>query len=111
MEVCRDVLSRLVSIFGTPPFMYLLLFQNKDESFVFGNFYFIFWRQAESFLETFDVRSRQPGFISVNAQFLPIYLQFYITVFFAQLAMAIITLPSFTNEVARMSLRPVFTGL
>ena len=31
--------------------------------------------------------------------------------FFAQLAMAIITLPSFTNEVARMSLRPVFTGL
>lgn len=80
--MCRDVLSRLVSIFGTPPFMYLLLFQNKDESFVFGNFYFIFWRQAESFLETFDVRSRQPGFISVNAQFLPIYLQFYITVFF-----------------------------
>ena len=29
--------------------------------------------------------------------------------FFAQLAMAIITLPSFTNEVARMSLRPLTT--
>ena len=69
MEVCRDVLSRLVSIFGTPPFMYLLLFQNKDESFVFGNFILSFgdrlnpsWKPLMSGAVSLALSASMPSF-------------------------------------------------